>query len=50
MARTTTCEQCGTVIPIQAAERIVVEDWTPYVCSERRKLQGSEPAEIEEEE
>ena len=49
MARTTTCEHCGTVIPIEEAERIVVEDWTHYFCSERCKLQWSEQAEIEEE-
>ena len=50
MAQTTTCEHCGTVIPRDSAERVVVEDWTHYFCSERCKLQWGEQAEIEEDE
>ena len=50
MPQTTTCEHCGTVIGKEKAERIVVEDWTHYFCSERCKLQWGEQAEIEEDE
>lgn len=49
MAQTTTCEHCGTVIPLDKAERLVVEDWTHYFCSERCKIQWGEMAEIEDE-
>ena len=50
MAQSTTCEHCGTVIPVAKAERLVVEDWTHYFCSERCKIQWGEMAEIDEDE
>jgi len=50
MAQTTTCEQCGTVIPVTQTERLVVEDWTHYFCSERCKIQWGEMVANEEEE
>ena len=50
MARTVTCEHCGGVTTTDAAERIVLDDWTHYFCSERCKIQWGEQAEIEEEE
>ena len=50
MAHTTTCEHCGTVVAKETAERIVVDDWTHYFCSERCKILWGEMAEIEEDE
>jgi hypothetical protein len=50
MTQTTTCEHCGTVVPLAKAERLVVEDCTHYFCSERCKIQWGEMGEIEEDE
>jgi len=50
MAQTTTCEHCGTVIAKDGAERVVVDEWTHYFCSELCKLQWGEMDEIEEDE
>jgi YHS domain-containing protein len=50
MAETTTCEHCGKVITTKTAQRVVVEDWTHYFCSELCKIQWGELAEIEEDE
>jgi hypothetical protein len=50
MAQTSTCEHCGAVVETNRAQRIVVEDWTHYFCSERCKIQWGEQGEIEEEE
>ena len=50
MAQATTCEHCGTVIPLNTGEQLVVEGWTHNFCSERCKIQWGEQAEIEEDE
>jgi len=50
MANTTTCEHCGNVVPLDKAERFVVESWAHYFCSESCKLQWGEQGEIEEDE
>ena len=50
MAQATRCEHCGTVVPIVKAERVVVDDWTHYFCSERCKILWGEQAELEEDE
>jgi FCS type zinc finger protein len=47
---TVTCEHCGKVTPKKTAERLVVEGWTHYFCSERCKIQSGEQDEIEEDE
>ena len=49
MAETTTCEHCGNVTPMASAERVVIDNWTHYFCSERCKLIWAEQDEIEEE-
>jgi hypothetical protein len=49
MAQATTCEHCGTVVPLDKAETLIVEDWTHHFCSELCKIQWGELAEIEEE-
>ena len=50
MTETTSCEHCGNVVPIARAERVVIDAWTHYFCSERCKLQWGEQGELEEEE
>jgi len=50
MTQPTNCEHCGKVIPPGPAERVVVDNWTHYFCSERCKIQWGEQGEIEEEE
>jgi YHS domain-containing protein len=45
-----TCEHCGTLTQKAAAERVVVEDWTHFFCSERCKLQWGEQDELHEDE
>lgn len=50
MPQPTNCEHCDAVIPADAAESVVVDNWTHYFCSERCKLQWGEQGEIEEEE
>ncbi len=49
MPETVTCEHCGNLVAKQKAQRLVVEDWTHYFCSERCKLEWGEQGEIEEE-
>jgi YHS domain-containing protein len=50
MAETVACEHCGKVAQKTATERVVVEDWVHYFCSEQCKLRWGEQAEIEEDE
>jgi len=44
------CEHCGKVTPKKTAERLVLEGWTHYFCSERCKIQWSEQEEVEDDE
>ena len=48
MTEATACEHCGKVILPGKAERVVVDNWTHYFCSERCKIQWGEADELEE--